>query len=334
MLRFKEELAGVRAEQEKAAAATEQVKARYRQAVAERMRQAEATASRLEKLAGQAREELRQARPGTGPRSEDDYAQARDRLDDLQRALAVRDLDASLDVAKRALPPLQRLAGALHDDAFMAERYATHQKRSPEELRRSADHAAAALPPVRQVREELEKLFPDPRTVLPRGEQQKLDQLAQRQRELEQRAGRLQQQLEQLSREAPVFPPQAMQSLGEGRGHMAAAAEELGRRNPQRGHGQQREALDALGRLEKGLEEMARRGQGQGGPGFPFPFGDPGSREGEGREVASREKVEIPGAEAYKVPEEYRKDLLEAMKQGTPEPYRGEVKRYYEELVK
>jgi hypothetical protein len=44
--------------------------------------------------------------------------------------------------------------------------------------------------------------------------------------------------------------------------------------------------------------------------------------------------VEIPGAEAYKVPEEFRKDLLEAMRQGTPEKYRAEVQRYYEELVK
>ena len=54
---------------------------------------------------------------------------------------------------------------------------------------------------------------------------------------------------------------------------------------------------------------------------------------GDGRE-ASREKVKIPGAEAYKVPEEFRKDLLDAMRQGAPERYKGEVQRYYEELVK
>jgi len=69
--------------------------------------------------------------------------------------------------------------------------------------------------------------------------------------------------------------------------------------------------------------------------GFPFPFGDAGggSEEGEGRDPA-REKVNIPGAEAYKVPEEFRKDLLDAMKQGAPERYRSEVQRYYEELVR
>ena len=44
--------------------------------------------------------------------------------------------------------------------------------------------------------------------------------------------------------------------------------------------------------------------------------------------------MEIPGADAYKVPDAFRKDLLDAMRQGAPEAYRAEVQRYYEELVK
>jgi hypothetical protein len=56
-------------------------------------------------------------------------------------------------------------------------------------------------------------------------------------------------------------------------------------------------------------------------------------REGEEGEL-SHERVEIPGAEAYKVPAEFRRDILEAMKQGAPEPYKPELQRYYEELVK
>lgn len=93
--------------------------------------------------------------------------------------------------------------------------------------------------------------------------------------------------------------------------------------------------MDALSRLQKGLEEAAKKGGGQGGgQGFPFPFAESGGeQDGDGRE-ASREKVKIPGAEAHRVPEEFRKDLLDAMKQGAPERYRGEVQRYYEELVK
>jgi hypothetical protein len=115
---------------------------------------------------------------------------------------------------------------------------------------------------------------------------------------------------------------------------MQRAQGELARRNPQRGHGEQRLALDDLARFRRGLDEMAKnmRGSGGGAP-FPFPFGEE-SAGGEGGLEPSGEKVEIPGADQYRVPEEFRRDLLEAMKQGSPEPYKGEVQRYYEELVK
>ncbi len=333
MMEFKRDLESVQKEQERLAGETEKVKAEYRKAVADRLKRADEATRKLEELARKAREELRQSHAGTSPRSEDDYTQAKDRLNDLQRALALRDLDAALEVSKRALPPLQRLAGELESDAFMAERYASFQRRDPGDVREAARHAKEAIPPTRKVREELERLFPDPRTVLPRGEQQKLEKLAREQQGLEEQAGKLQKELESLMQAAPIFPPQASQSLGEGRGHMQSAADELGRKNPQRGHGQQREAMESLGRLRKGLEEMAKKGQGGGG-GFPFPFAEGGSPHGEGAEgEPSREKVEIPQADLAKG-EQFRKDLLEAMKQGTPEPYRGEVKRYYEELVK
>ena len=46
------------------------------------------------------------------------------------------------------------------------------------------------------------------------------------------------------------------------------------------------------------------------------------------------EPVRIPGADDFKPPEAFRKDLLEAMKQAAPDAYREQVKRYYEELVK
>jgi hypothetical protein len=95
--------------------------------------------------------------------------------------------------------------------------------------------------------------------------------------------------------------------------------------------------MDALARFRKGLEDATKNMQpGGGGGGFPYPFASNDSGEGQGGEGfdPSREKVKIPGAEAHKVPEAFRKDLLEAMKQGTPERYRPDVQRYYEELVK
>jgi hypothetical protein len=74
----------------------------------------------------------------------------------------------------------------------------------------------------------------------------------------------------------------------------------------------------------------SQQNQGQGG--LPLPMGMGGRRDGNGMDP--REKVELPDEDAFQAPKEFRKDLLDAMKQGAPERYREQVKRYYEELVK
>jgi len=334
MLAFKKQLEEVQGRQEQVARETEDVKGEYRKKLAEKMKQLDAAAKKLEALAAEARKELQKAEKGVTLRSEEDYNQSRDRLADLQKALEAKDFDAALETSKRALPPMQRLAMGLGDDASISERYRMLQSKDPRDMREAQRHAAGALQPARKVRDELEKMFPDPRSVLGQKDQQKLGELAERQGQLEKQAGELRQKLAELAQKAPVFPPQAGEMLGGSQGHMQRAQGELAQRDPQRGHDEQRQALDDLARFKRGLDEMAKNSQKGGGGGFPFPFGEEqGSREGDGMDP-SQEKVDIPGADAYKVPDEFRKDLLEAMKQGAPEPYKGEVQRYYEELVK
>jgi hypothetical protein len=334
MLAFKKHLEEVQGEQEQVAAETERVKGDYRKKLADKVKQLEPTAKELQELAAEARKEIARAEKGVTFRSEDDYAQSRDRLADLEKALEARDFDAALETSRRTLPPMQRLATGLGDDAAISERYRQLQSKDPRDLREAQRHAAGALDPARKVKDALEQMFPDPRSVLGEREQGKLGELARRQGGLERKAGELRQRLSELAQKAPVFPPQAQEMLGGSQGHMQRAQGELALRNPQRGHGEQRQALDDLARFRRGLDEMAKNSQRGGGGGFPFPFGEEqGGREGDGADP-SAEKVEIPGAEAYKVPDEFRKDLLEAMKQGAPDAYKGEVQRYYEELVK
>jgi hypothetical protein len=334
MLEFKKQLEDVQAEQEKVAGETDQVKGEYKKRLAEKMKQLDEKAKKLSGLAADAQRELQKAEKGVTLREEEDFNQSRDRLNDLQKALSAKDFDAALETARRALPPMQRLALGLEDDASISERYRQLTNKDPRDVRDAQRHAMGAVGPTRKLKDELEQLFPDPRSVLSEKEQSRLGQLAMKQGELEKKAGELRQKLQELAQKAPVFPPQAGEMLGGSQGHMQRAQGELAMRNPQRGHGEQRQALDDLARFKRGLDEMAKNSKGGGGSGFPFPFGEEqGGREGEGADP-SREKVEIPGADAYKVPEEFRKDLLEAMKQGAPEPYKGEVQRYYEELVK
>ncbi len=336
MLAFKRQLEALEGAQQRAADDTEQVRAEYRRKVAKRLEEAAAALKRLAELAQSAVRDLEAARPGVTYRGEPDYQTASEAVSELSRALAMRELDGAADAARRATQPLERLNQTLEEDVSLPPGPLADRPRPALDL--AQRRVGEAVPKVREVRDQLSRLFPDPRSVLSKEEQARLGELAKRQGELEREAAQLQEGLAQLSRKAPIFPPSAQGQLGESRGHMGEAASELGNRNPQRGRGEQQLALDALSRFRRGLEDAARgmqQGGGQGGGGFPFPFADDGppGREGDGSE-ASREKVEIPGAEAHKVPEAFRKDLLEAMKQGTPERYRADVQRYYEELVK
>jgi len=337
MREFQKRLEEVEREQEKLAGETEKLRQEYRKKTAEKLQKMGEQAGKMEKLAREAREELQRGKEGLSPRAEEEFNQARERLSDAEKALRAQDFEAALDSVKRALPSMQRMAISLEDDAAMGERFPQGGVKPPAMLREAQKHALQAMQPAKKVRDELEQLFPDPRNVLSQGDQQKMEGLSRRQGEVEKQAGQLRQKLQELADKAPVFPPQSQNMLGEAQGHMAQARGELSQKNPQKGHGEQRQALDALGRFKKGLEEMARKGGGKsGGGGFPFPFamGESGGREDGESGDPSQERVEIPGAEAYKVPEEFRKDILEAMKQGAPEPYRPELQRYYEELVK
>ena len=124
--------------------------------------------------------------------------------------------------------------------------------------------------------------------------------------------------------------------MREGREDAARFAERMGEasrrmqgRDPARGYGEQQAALQQLQQFQQQMQQG--RGQGQG-KGLPLPMMS-GRRQGMGGST-SQEKVEIPDEDQYQAPKEFRKDILDAMKQGAPEKYKDQVKRYYEELVR
>ena len=337
MLAFKARLQKLEQGQKDLAAETEKLRAEYRRKLSERMRQEEEALKHLHELAQSAQRDVEGARPGVTFRAQPDYETAQDALKDLERALGMRELEGANDAVRRAQPPLERLSRYLEEDASTFDSPPLGRERPQvDDAHRRVDRA---VPKVREIRDELSRLFPDPRSMMSRNDQDRLGELSRRQGELESEAAQLEAALEELARKAPVFPPSAQGQLGESRGHMGEAASELGNRNPQRGRGEQDLALDALARFRKGLEDAAKSMQQQGsgpqGMGFPFPFAEGGGNERSGDGLdPSREKVKIPGAEEHKVPEAFRKDLLEAMKQGMPERYKPDVEHYYEELVK
>jgi hypothetical protein len=74
--------------------------------------------------------------------------------------------------------------------------------------------------------------------------------------------------------------------------------------------------------------EQAGNGQGKKG-GIPLPM-----RNRNGGRGNKDEKVAIPDEDPNAAPREFRKDVMDAMKQGAPDRYKDQNKKYYEELVK
>lgn len=329
---FKKELDSLRADQKRLGEETEPIQSAWRQRMAERMKAAEQRTAKMEQLAKEASDAARAAEKGAPRRAQPDLENAQERIETLKRALAARDLPSALEAARQAVAPASRTTEILEEEAQLAERYQQAGRTDAEQVREAQRQAASALRKADAVRKELEGLLPDPTQLLTKEERQRLGQQGKKQQSLDQRVGGLQQRLSELAERAPVFPPTAQGSLGEARGHMGQASMALEIGNAQRGRAEQSAALEGLDRFARGLEQMAMGGSGHGG-GFPLPFGAEGMGEesGEGEEP-SKEKVEIP--ESWRAPAEFRKDLLDAMRQGTPERYEGEVKRYYEELVR
>lgn len=71
-------------------------------------------------------------------------------------------------------------------------------------------------------------------------------------------------------------------------------------------------------------QRMLRLGQGQA----------PDSKRGGRSSRMQQEKVNLPTEDQYKVPGQFREEILEAMKNQYPKQYERLVGEYYKELVK
>src|SRR5205823_4361788 len=80
------------------------------------------------------------------------------------------------------------------------------------------------------------------------------------------------------------------------------------------------QAIEKLSQFQDAMEKLAKQsGKGGGQGGIPMPWGEPAGdgNEDEGQESdgVRHDRVEIPDAESSRAPSEFRKELLDAMKQ-------------------
>ncbi len=167
-------------------------------------------------------------------------------------------------------------------------------------------------------------------------DQAALQKYAEKQKEMQGEAEDLMEMADKLSQQNPFMDEKASNQLDMASKSMGSAKEKLGKQDVQGAVVDERESLYRLAEAKKGMEmtkeRIAKGMMGEGG--MPMPATKPfRGRMDEGQFGASTEKVEIPPEEAYKVPKEFRQDILDALKEGLPEKYKDLNKDYYQRLV-
>jgi hypothetical protein len=261
-----------------------------------------------------------------GFRFEDVQQEAMQARDNVQQSLDANDFDLASEAADRMEDRAAQMAAQAQELRQRDEMF-----NNPPEVRRESKQAADKMQrdakKASEVAQKLRDLFPQPGQQMSEQDRQQMSELSRSQKQLQQQAQQLQQQMDQIGERAPIFDEEAQQQMDQVGQRMQGAGERLAGKDPSRGFGEQQGALQGLRGIQQQMQESAKKGSG--GKGIPVPI----KRRG-GQRRSSGEKVEIQDEDPNAGSREFRKDVMDAMKQGAPDRYKDQNKKYYEELVK
>ncbi|MBK7537397.1 MAG: hypothetical protein IPI49_18915 [Myxococcales bacterium] len=247
---------------------------------------------------------------GLTPFAQEELDIVQRRLVDLENMVDDGDLAEALAMAKQAKQSIDTIAGeldaALEDDPGSV--FASDTERALEAAER-------ARPVAKELVDTLSELAPAPRDVLSAEDKRALEVLRRRQAASRERGKRLGDRTKQLGDELPGDAGKEVgQRLQSALDHMASAEGRMRAMDPSGARQAARSASDALAEANRRTKGAARQRQEGAG------IGD--------------EPIRIPGAEEYRAPEQFREDILEAMKKKAPSGYDDMIRRYYQELIR
>jgi hypothetical protein len=324
---FQQNLEESIAEQEKLAERTRGLRDKYREQQKERVaRQGEALKRELKERLAELEQSWKTLEGERfGFRFEEMKNEALQARDHVQQALEANDFDLASEAADRMEEKAREMAAQAQEQRRLDELF-----HNPPEVKRESkqafDRLARDAKRSEEVAQKLRDLFPQAGQQMSEADRQQLGELARQQKQLQQKAQQMEQQMNEIGERAPIFDEDAQQQMQQAAQRMQGAGERLQGRDPSRGYGEQQGALQSLQGLQQALEQAGNRGK-KGG--MPMPL----KQRGRGRGNRN-EKVELPDDDPNAAPREFRKDVMDAMKQGAPDRYRDQNKRYYEELVK
>ncbi|HEY1550539.1 MAG TPA: hypothetical protein VGG28_22075 [Kofleriaceae bacterium] len=234
------------------------------------------------------------------------------RLNDVDKMVADGDLAEALAMAKQAKASLDTIAGELE-----AAQSDDPKSKWADATQDAIDGIDKANPMAKELIDELQQLAPRPDQIMSADDQRAIDRLRRRQQMNEQRTKRLGDRTKQLGGELPGDAAAELgKRLGTASDHMQKADDRMKGRDPSGARESTRAAADELAQARDRARSAARQAQ---------------------QNNVGEEPIRIPGADEYRAPEQFREDLLEAMKKKgaqSPEGYDDQIKRYYQELIK
>lgn len=328
---FNEALEQTVTEQQKVADQTKGLKEKARAAAKERIaRQGEQVKRELAQKLDELEKSYQSMPPDRiGSRLEEQQQKALQNVRNTKQALESNDFDLAAESARELVQRAQEIERSALDQAEEDRRF---QNPDPvqRESRKFAERMQKDERRAEEVSEKLESLFPPPSQSLDPAEQQQLKSLAKQQQKLGEKGQQLKEQMKELGEKAPIFDEEAEGQMQQAAQRMGSAGQRLEGKDVSRGAGDQQGALQALQQLQQQMQQSQKPGS-SGKGGLPMPMRP--RRSGTGRQ-ASNEKIEIPEEDPSANPREFRKDVMDAMKQGAPDRYKEQNKKYYEELVK
>jgi hypothetical protein len=241
---------------------------------------------------------------------------ALNKLERLGERLNNSDLPKAAEEAQKLANQLQQLGMEMK---LSSRREKRHKKRN--NMRKSAGTCNGAGNELSELSKDLEDMMPEPKESLGKRGMRKARELGQRQSRLRKQAKQSAKRLQQAGKDFPALSRLLKNIVEDAEASMNRAGGRLRQGQPNQAQPHQQEATERLRQAEKEIENALK----------------PNGREG-GVEMTgvdrNKERVEIPGEEAFEVPHSFRDLIMRTMKETVPERYDRALEQYFRELAK
>lgn len=172
--------------------------------------------------------------------------------------------------------------------------------------------------------------------ITPKNKKDMLE-MAQEEQALKNDSDSLAAKLKDMSRQNPMISQDLARNMKGASRYMKRAGKQLQQHRIPESIEAENKALGKLAETRDMLNQLKDSGSGKARQRRSMRLGPGQARDnfrGGGRQRMRQEKVKLPGEDQFRVPGQFREEILEAMKNQYPKKYQRLVSEYYKELVK